>query len=308
MRVATTIGVGVALLTGAVVLGIESLDIPAIPEDTGAIGSLDAVESDATSGPIERVSDVLAVLRERGLVTETDDELADRLVRALLEGARLEQDQPAADEATGTPPDGLPSIVKGPWMLRGSTTTTYLNVVSAHSDFLDVFRGEAGGEHNASSAQAMVIDLREADGTGRRADFSGIDGPQVLGDRLCAGLIGPQTTGGAELLAGTLAGLDNAILVGQPTRGQPYPTVELPVTDALTVAIPVRPANTTASPWPPRPLQPDLHLSLTDEPYSVKGDACPSPEQIAADIPLRRALDMMRMAVALGELEEDDAE
>lgn len=227
-----------------------------------------------------------------------DRKLSEALLHAIGGGARL---SPAtADRQTAGDGDGELETV------RLNTHALYVEVPRISAGLPAEFNRIRDSIRNTKESRGWILDLRYAAG-GTVADanqagafFSraestggGVPAPVVL--------IGPETTGAAEFLAGILRSRAGAVLVGQPTAGRftelrPFKTAG---GEEYWLPVPVPPESAGL---PSGALKPDI---------AVTADRYPSHDQIRGvtqerfrnlpdrDPALRRAVDLVCTIAAL---------
>jgi C-terminal processing protease CtpA/Prc len=193
---------------------------------------------------------------------------------------------------------GAPSRVAGPW--RIDARSAYVRVDHVGKGFEGAMAQALDGE-DCSQAAGLILDLRTAAGTTSLSAVAELADLPAFRSRPCAVLVGRQTSGGAEVLATLLARRSNVVVAGRPTKGMPFPPVVLSLAEGVSVAVPAKPEEDIPISWPPQPLTPDLLVGDDGgEAPAAPLAAPPTREQIERDGALRRSLDMVAAALALG--------
>jgi hypothetical protein len=244
------------------------------PEPVTATGVRDALDK------------LLGELRARQLVPDAETELRRVACQALLD-AFASGGVVVANEATG----GVGAVSAAPVLARVESR-------AGHFGYLQIAAVEAGLAEAVSAARAplagsiddgTVVDLRESAGNDLEAAAA------------CAALIGSwehamvvivngHTRAAAEVLAARLRAAHGAVILGEPTRGLPYPLRPVRLAGNLNVMLPEVPAASRVD-----PLQPDVPVAA-----SAAGDSGPGPRAGSAapaegerDTSVRQALDLL---------------
>lgn len=298
MKPATYRSVLIALATLAVSVCPQALSKGVHPGTAAGTSAADVTGGSAAAHqkPLVTASELLSELRKRGLLTESDQQIEERLVRAILESASLNAPSPDGFEGARHEADSATEL-EGPWPLDDQTA--YVKVLNVGRGFSDkVGKLADGGE--LSDSRAVVIDLRAAKGNGHIAEIRDVPAMPAFAKKPCAVLVDSGTMGAAEVLAEAFAARKNVVLVGQPTCGRPYSTVEINLSGQLSIPVPLLPEDKDSATWPPRPIVPDLLAGPAKSADASLPETPPTTDSIAKDEALRRSLDMVSMAVAVG--------
>ncbi|MFA5207021.1 MAG: hypothetical protein WC708_21690 [Lentisphaeria bacterium] len=260
------------------------------------------MEEPAGTDPLQTaLAQTVAVLEREGLVSAGDENARLQLLQGLLGGIGCG----ARYEPAGA---GRPVNQPDPWDLGG------LVLLERQFAYVPVNRPGPGvaealakawdaAVHAPAGAPAgLILDLRFASGGDLPAaqalarTVGGIAVPRVL-------LVGPETTGAAEIAAMLVAaGPGGATLVGRATRGciASLEPVSLPNGDRLWLPRAVKAVDGRA--LPAGPVAPDVVCSDASTRDSAAGLTA---ERFLAfpgrDLPLRRAVDLLKTASVLKE-------
>jgi hypothetical protein len=192
----------------------------------------------AGSTHFAKVAQVVEILRDKGLLSQSDQEVEAWLVKALLESTAVDL---GADASLPDKPEeerGAPSRVAGPW--RIDARSAYVRVDHVGEGFETEMAQALDGE-DCSRAAGLILDLRTAAGTTSLSSVAELADLPAFRSRPCAVLVGRQTSGGAEVLATLLARRSNVVVAGRPTKGMPFPPVVLSLVEGVSVAVPAKP-------------------------------------------------------------------
>jgi len=149
--------------------------------------------------------------------------------------------------------------------------------------------------------EGIVLDIRFAGG-GEMSAVERVVGELVKGKLPVVVLINSETVGAAEVLALQARKRCDALTVGQPTRGLPYPRISERLSSGDVVLLPEIGASAEPTREARAPVLPDVPVeqALTRETLVQRLEEQPTNDD-GGDLCLRRAVDLLTMIHALNE-------
>jgi hypothetical protein len=243
---------------------------------------------DAVTAPAvrEAVDSLLGELRARQLVPAAETELRRIACQALLDAFASGGVVVAPDAANGGAP--LPPAPLLTRLESGAGRFAYLRIGAVEAG-LAVALTEARGRLSGGVDEGTVVDLRDSVGNdlGAAAECAALIGSW---GPFAVVIVNGRTRAAAEVLAAQLRAAHGAVILGEPTRGLPYPLRVVRLAGNLEVMLPEVPASNRVD-----PLQPDVPLAAAasgdNGPWRRGGNAA-APEGERDEI-VRQALDLL---------------
>lgn len=233
----------------------------------------------------EALSDLLGELRTRQLVPGAEAELRRIACQALLDAFASGGVVVAVDGASGAAPAVPPPLLTR--VVSGAGRFGYLQIGAVEAGLVPAL-SEAKARLSVPVYDGTVVDLRDSAGNDLGAATACADLIGTWGHPAVV-IVNRRTRGAAEVLAAGLRTGHGAVILGEPTRGLPYPLRPVRLAGNLDVMLPEVPAS-----GPIEPLQPDVPATS-----AASGDSAPwrgrasAPSADAHDGNVRQALDLL---------------
>lgn len=275
---------------------------------TASMG-LQSVRAALTSGPdpkmktaesatvSETVSELLKLLNEKRLLATDDVHLRRALIKAIIDAVDCNAVLATDDGAEA------PTAAEGGTV--GATATVggifrYVQLISMGDAAAGELAGELG-DIEYGHYEGVIVDLRYTGGDSiagaRKATEALVDSelPVVV-------LINRETVAAAEVFAALTQRKCQATVVGEPSRGYPFPWHRAELTSGEVLLLPQVAGAPDEGCWKPTPLQPDVLVKDQLSRQSLRASST-EPEvgtQIDKDACLRKAIDLLKVITALG--------
>ncbi len=252
------------------------------------LNAADVLPPAAATAPAvrEALGDLLGELRARQLVPDAEIELRRIACQALLDAFASGGVVVGPDAAMG-----VAAVSAAPLLARlesGSGRFGYLQVGAVEAGLSQALT-EARGRLSSAVYDGTVVDLRDTAGNdlGAATECAALIGswghPAVV-------IVDGRTRAAAEVLAAGLRAAHGAVILGEPTRGLPYPLRPVRLAGNLEVLLPEIPTRSHVE-----PLQPDVPVvppvGGDSRPWRRRGDVAPVERE--RDPSVRQALDLL---------------
>ena len=250
----------------------------------------------------DTVTELLQVLHSRRIISR-DDPATRRLI---LEAIVKSIDCSGSLLDGQAPPDGE-TAARGTPTSPGLGRTLTVGGIFRYTQILEVSDDSATGLRESlqdvshGHYEGLIVDLRRAGGRRRDAAQSMVATladaklPLVL-------LMDEQTVGAAEILIAMAKEKCNAVTIGQPTRGFPFPLETVALKSGDVVLLPKIEAQDRSDLLSPIPLEPDIKVDEAP-PQDLEPDAADAAhrdDDARKDLCLTRAVDLLTTIAAFG--------
>jgi hypothetical protein len=243
------------------------------------------------------VDELLEVLEEGSLLPDDGPDARRAILGAILEALGLDA---RLERAAGTVAGGeMVTLVAGQTTLRGYFL--YIQLLAIEPGLAREVNGLLRDADSHYSG--IVLDLRAARGGDMDSAGAVVETLKAL-DLPLAILIDKRTAGAAEVLASRAEAACDAITIGQPTAGFPFPSYSVTLDSGDTIRLPKVTADGEAPrQWSCRPIQPDVRVEQVMDPAELRD---PQRHEIAtgdtlidSDLALQKAVDLLTAVKAL---------
>lgn len=233
----------------------------------------------------EALGKLLGELRSRQLAPAGDEELGRLACQALLD----------AFATGGTVVDRQPGIV-APAPPPPGPILSHVGSISGRFGYLRIAAVEPGLAQAIAAARTnlpdsaeggSILDLRDCGGNDPAAATESVAAVGSWGLPTVV-IVNSQTRAAAEVLAAGLRREHGAVILGEPTRGVPYPLRPVQLAGGMAVMLPEVPSGIA-----PAPLRPDVPVAAaTDDPARVHPAEAAAGEE-ERDECVRQAVDLL---------------
>jgi len=243
----------------------------------------------------EAVAELLRLLRDRNLLAADDAELRRALIKAVIEAADCNamlavDDGGDAAASTVDATVGMTATVGG--MFR------YVQLTAVDERAAEDLAAELG-DIQYGHYEGVIVDLRYTGGdsvsSARKATetLASSELPVVV-------LINRETVAAAEVLAALTQRQCKATVVGEPSRGFPFPWHRVKLASGEIILLPKVEQTPAEGHWRPTPLQPDVLVNEQPSRQSLRTASLIPGAGFNGDACLRQAIDLLKAITALG--------
>ncbi len=226
------------------------------------------------------VHELLELLREKHLL-KNDSELRQRILKAIIDAADCNGKLLPSGSLLGSHEEKK-AVAEAKLLDDSFYYLKLAEVNPALDDELVSLLEKVQNDYTG-----IIIDLRKSDGHTDEAVTNSAEMLTATGLTIIV-LIDHFTVGPAEVLAERLKSQGNAVLVGEPTRGYPFPLSVAYLQSGESIYLPNVDVDENDGHWQPSPLQPDVQVEVN----SSKNNK---------DLVLSKAVDLLKTIQALGQ-------